>query len=169
MINTFQFHLTDGLNIRPARDSDTPFIESLYHSTRDDFRSLDAELDFIEALIEQQQEGAQVQGYGEQFPNAFYLILEKQAERIGCVVLDFAKNEIRIIDIVLIPEDRGKGYGTSILYALKYAAGKVCMPLVLSVYKTNHAAKRLYVLQGFAVEQCNLMVDQMVWYPTYFS
>lgn len=167
-MNPSKFHLADGLNIRPARESDRPFIESLYHSTRDDLRMLDAEPDFIEALIEQQQE-AQQQGYGEQFPNAFYLILEKQSDPIGRVVLDFAENEIRIIDIVLIPAARSMGYGSSILYALKHAAETVCTPLVLSVYKTNHAARKLYEQHGFAVEQGNPMVDQMVWYPTYLS
>ena len=166
MMHTSALHLPDGLDIRPARDSDRPFIESLYHTTRGDLRLIDAEPDFIETLIEQQQR-AQTVGYGDQFPNAMYFIIEKQSERVGRVVIDFGHNEIRIVDIALIPAARGRGYGTGILRALKHAAGSACAPLVLSVYKQNPAARRLYEQEGFRVEQGDQMVDQMVWYPSY--
>ena len=158
--------LPDGLDIRPARDSDRPFIESLYHTTRDDLRLIDAESDFIESLIEQQQH-AQTVGYGDQFPNAMYFIIEKQGERVGRVVIDFGHNEIRIVDIALIPEARGRGYGSGVLRALKHAAKSVCAPLVLSVHRQNPAARRLYEQEGFRLEQSDQMNDQMIWYPSY--
>ncbi|MCU7924125.1 MAG: GNAT family N-acetyltransferase [Candidatus Thiodiazotropha sp. (ex Dulcina madagascariensis)] len=165
-MQTPPLHLPDGLGIRPARDSDRPFIESLYNTTRNDLRLIDAEADFIESLIEQQQQ-AQTVGYGDQFPNAMYFIIEKQGERIGRIVIDFGPNEIRIIDVALIPMARGKGYGTGIIRALKHAAGSACSPLVLSVYKSNPAARQLYEQEGFRVEQSDQMIDQMAWYPIY--
>ncbi|MES9852603.1 MAG: GNAT family N-acetyltransferase [Candidatus Thiodiazotropha sp. L084R] len=165
-MRTSTLHLPDGLGIRPARDSDRSFIESLYHATRDDLRLIEAEPDFIESLIEQQQH-AQTVGYGDQFPNAMYFIIEKQNERVGRIVIDFGPNEIRIVDVALIPVARGKGYATAILQALKHAATSACAPLVLSVYKHNSTARRLYEQEGFCVEQSDHMVDQMAWYPSY--
>ena len=54
--------LPAGLQLRPMRSSDNAFMESLYKSTRDDLRMLDAEEDFIEEFIDLQRR-AQTQGY----------------------------------------------------------------------------------------------------------
>lgn len=165
-MQTNSLHLQDGLGLRPSRDADKPFIESLYNATRDDLRLIDAESDFIEALIEQQHQ-AQTVGYGDQFPNAMYFIVEKLNERIGRVVIDFGPNEIRIVDIAFIPQARNKGYGTNVLRALKQAASSAGAPLMLTVYKSNPVAKRLYEQEGFKVEQSDTMKELMVWYPTF--
>jgi ribosomal protein S18 acetylase RimI-like enzyme len=158
--------LSSVLVIRPARDSDKFFVEYLYHTTRDDLQLIDAEPEFIESLIGQQQQ-AQTIGYGDQFPNAMYFIVEKQGERIGRIVLDFHDDEIRIVDIAMIPAARGLGYGTEILHALKQAAKSAGASLVLSVYKQNITARRLYEQEGFQVYQSNEVVEQMTWRPTY--
>ena len=163
-MQTGLLNLPDGLGIRPARDSDKPFIESLFKSTRNDLRMIDAENDFIETLIEQQYH-AQTVGYGEQFPNAMYFIIEKHSERICRVVIDFGPNEIRIVDISFVPAARNRGYGTGVIRALKHAAKSACAPLVLSVYKNNPAAKRLYEQEGFRVERTDQVLDLMAWYP----
>ena len=165
-MQTASLHLSDGLGIRPSRDADKPFIKSLYNATRDDLRLIDAESDFVEALIEQQQQ-AQTVGYGDQFPNAMYFIVEKLNERIGRVVIDFGSNEIRIVDIAFIPQARNKGYGTTVIRALKQAAGTACAPLVLTVYKSNSVAKRFYEQEGFKVEQSDQMTELMAWYPSF--
>ncbi len=157
--------LPDGLSIRPSLDADKPFLESLYRSTRNDLKMIDAETDFIETLIEQQHY-AQTVGYGEQFPNAMYFIIEKTGENIGRISIDFGSNEIRIIDIAFILQARDKGYGRSIVQALKYAAGSACAPLVLTVSRNNIAAQTLYQKEGFQIEQSCEMHHQMAWYPT---
>ena len=77
---------SNELGMRPARPSDSGFIESLYRSTREDLRLVDAEDDFIEALITMQQQ-AQTVGYGNLFPNAMTFIVEKQGEPIGRVMV----------------------------------------------------------------------------------
>lgn len=157
-------NLPDGLSIRPSRDGDKLFVETLFKSTRDDLRMIDAEDDFIETLIEQQHY-AQTVGYGEQFPNAMYFVIEKQNERIGRIVVDFGPNEIRIVDVAFIPQTHNRGYGTAVIRALKLAAGSAGAPLVLTVSRVNPAARQLYHREGFRVEQCNEMAELMVWYP----
>jgi ribosomal protein S18 acetylase RimI-like enzyme len=149
--------LSGVLVIRPARDSDRFFVEYLYHETQDDMRLIDTEPEFTELLIGQQQRAQ----------NAMYFIVEKQGERIGRIVLDFKDDEIRIVDIAIIPAARSLGYDTEILNVLKQASKSACAPLVLSVYKQNLSARRLYEQEGFQVYQSNEMVEQMTWSPTY--
>lgn len=153
-----------GLNLRPMSAADKAFIESLYRSTRDDLRMLDAENDFIEDLIGLQQY-AQTQGYGEMFPNAMYFIAEYHGERIGRVVLDFGQNEIRVVDIALVPAARGKGYGGQLLQVVQLAATKVMAPVTLSVRFDHAIAKQLYARLGFVVEEVQMPFERMVWYP----
>jgi ribosomal protein S18 acetylase RimI-like enzyme len=154
-----------GLSLRPMGNSDKAFIESLYRSTRDDLRMIDAEEDFIEGLIEMQQ-NAQTEGYGDMFPNAMYFVAEYHNERVGRVVLDFGQNEIRVVDIALIPAVRGKGYGSQILQAVQLTASKVMAPVALSVRFDNLHAKQLYARLGFTVEEAQIPYERMVWYPS---
>ncbi len=160
----FNKNLPDNLGVRPAMAADKPFLETLYHSSRDDLRLANAENDFIESLIEQQFQ-AQQAGYGDSFPNAMYFIVEKQGERIGKVTIDFGSNEIRLIDFALIKAAQGKGLGRSVIQILQHAAEQSRAPLVLSVLSTNIPAKKLYYTLGFQLHHSDMMYDLMVWYP----
>lgn len=157
--------IPDGFSMRPSRPSDKVFLESLYNSTRDDLRLIDAEPELIEALIEMQFM-AQAQGYGDQYPNAMYFIVEKLGERVGRVAVDFGYNEVRVIDIALVRAARGLGYGAAILKSMQMAAAKVGAPLTLTVLRSNPKAAQFYFSMGFRVEQSGPMADLMAWYPT---
>lgn len=156
--------LQGNLAIRPARDEDHGFIENLYRSTREDLRLIDAEKDFIEELILMQHR-AQVIGYSETYPNAFYFVVEQMGDRIGRIAVDFGHNEVHLLDIAFIPEARSKGFGASVIKALQHAAAQVMAPLTLSVHRSNPGAKRFYLALGFRVEQSETMVERMVWHP----
>lgn len=159
-----KLNLPDGLYMRPAGDSDKLFIESLYKKNREDLRMIDAEKDFIEELIDTQYH-AQTVGYGDKFPNAMYFIIEKHNERVGRVVVDFGPNEIRLVDIALLPAAQGKGFGKGVIQALQSAARQVMTPLTLSVSKTNLAAIGLYAQLGFKVAESSDSYDFLIWYP----
>jgi GNAT superfamily N-acetyltransferase len=150
--------------MRPASTSDNAFTESLYRSSRDDLRLIDAEDEFIENLIGLQQH-AQTEGYGDVFPNAMYFIVEYHSERIGRVVLDFGSNEIRVVDIVLIPVACGKGYGSQVLQMIQAAAAKLMAPVTLTVRIDLLPVKQLYLRLGFVVEEAHIPFERMVWYP----
>lgn len=154
-----------GLSLRPTRASDNAFLESLHRHAREDLRGIDAEDDFIEALIDMQFR-AQTTGYGDKFPNAMYFIVENQGECIGRLVLDFGDNEVRVVDLAFIPAARGKGYGGKTLQAVQLVAGKVMAPVTLIVHCHNLPAKQLYLGLGFAVDAVQLPFERMVWYPS---
>lgn len=153
-----------GLSLRPMVASDNAFIENLYRSTRDDLRLLDADEEFVDELIDSQRH-AQTQGYGEMFPNAMYFVAEHHAERIGRVVLDFGHNEVRVVDIALIPAARGKGFAGQILRSVQKVASKVMAPVALTVRFDHVQAKQLYARLGFVVDAVQIPYERMVWYP----
>ncbi len=158
-------NLPDGLYMRPARDSDKSFIETLYKSTRDDLRMADADTEYIEEIIEIQHR-AQTQGYGDKFPNAMYFIIEKHTERVGRVVVDFGPNEIRIVDIALIPAAQNHGFGKGVVQSLQAASASTRVPLLLAVEHINVGARRLYASLGFQLEERSDLYDLLIWHPT---
>lgn len=156
--------LAQGLGLRPARLGDAAFLASLYRSTRWDLQLLDAEKDFIETVLDMQQ-NAQTVGYGDDHPDAMNFIVEKLGESVGRVMVLFGPNEVRVLDLSLVPAVRGLGFGTAVLRALQQAADQVKSPLSLCVLRHNQAARQLYYTLGFKLAASDPMVDLMVWYP----
>jgi hypothetical protein len=54
--------------------------------------------------------------YQKQFPHAGYQIIEKDGEPIGRLYLDRGPQELRIIDIALLPGQRGTGIGGAVVW-----------------------------------------------------
>ena len=164
---TMQFsslNLPNGLQIRPSMASDKIFLEQLYISSRNDLDYIQGEKDFIEELKQKQYE-AQVAGYGDSFPNAMYFVIEYHSERIGRAVLDFGHNEIRLVDIIIMPKAQGKGLGQAIIRSFMHCADQVRSPLTLSVLSENVQAKALYLKLGFVVDEVHPPHELMTYYP----
>ena len=157
--------LSDGLVLRPSNASDKPFIESLFASTREELRLIDGERDFVESIIEMQYR-AQTEGYGSQFPNAMYFVVEKLGERIGRITIDFTGDVVHIVDIAFIPAARGRGYGTSLLGGIQQSAAQIRAPVLLSVLRSNLSARNLYLKMGFGPYDATDMYERLIWYPT---
>jgi ribosomal protein S18 acetylase RimI-like enzyme len=157
--------LPAGMSIRSALSSDRGFIENLYRDSRDDLRLIEAESDYVDSLIEMQFR-AQRAGYGEQFPDAMYYIVEYQGESVGRMTLSMGQNEVRVVDLAFIRAARGKGFGKGVLQALQMTADKVRVPLTLTVALHNIAAANLYISMGFRAESITETHALMVWYPS---
>ena len=70
----------------------------------------------------------------------------------------------RLIDIALMPQVRGRGFGTALLTDLMSFAAASGKPVTLSVLPDN-PARRLYVRLGFATTQTSDTRVRMVWQP----
>ena len=74
------------------------------------------------------------------------------------------EQEIRIVDIALLPAFRGSGLGSQVLAALQARARRAGKPLTIHV-ETNNPARRLYERLGF-VEQADKGVYLLMrWQP----
>jgi GNAT superfamily N-acetyltransferase len=156
--------LPKGLAIRPARTGDDGFLEKLNRDSRDDIRMADADKDFIEAVLDQQLV-AQTTGYGTQFPNALYFIVEKTGERVGKLTLDWGGTEARVVDLGFVRKARGKGFGEIIIKALLAACGPAKCPLAVTCLKNRPALYRFLIANGFMVAETTDTADLLVWYP----
>lgn len=152
------------LGVRPATAIDAPFLEMLYRAARPDLQLLDGTPEQVGALMAQQYEVLQA-GTGGNFPNALHFVIEKVAERIGGLIVDFGANEIRLVYLALLPAVRGRGYGREVLQGLQQAAARARAPLAVTVWRSNPGARQLYLSLGFRVEDAQPTAERLVWYP----
>jgi GNAT superfamily N-acetyltransferase len=72
-----------------------------------------------------QQHQAQTRHYRAVFPSAEWLILEHRGRPIGRLLLDRGSEAVRVIDISLLPDWRGKRLGTALLRDLMHGNGNI--------------------------------------------
>jgi ribosomal protein S18 acetylase RimI-like enzyme len=137
----------DSFLLRPAIPEDRDFLVDLYVSTRKD------ELPYFgEALIRMQYEMRQTH-YSIRFPQLIPEIIMVAGQRSGAVQVNRSPEEIRLVDIALLPDFRKRGIGSAILTLLIDEAKRNALPLALTVSKSNVRARRLYERFGFQVTE----------------
>jgi len=107
---------------------------------------------------------AQHTHYQQYFTNATFDVILRDNEAIGRIYIEVNDDEIRLIDIALLPEYRGQGIGANLIDQLLQKSREISLPIRLRVEPDNPAL-RLYQCLGFrtiADEQTNL---QMEWIP----
>ena len=152
------------LVLRNAADADADFCRALYASTREDLQQLPLAPAQRDGLIAMQQRAHEA-GRRARYPEAEVLILEHAGEPAGRLVLDSAGSEWRLVDLALLPAQRGRGFGQALLAALQARAATAGVGIVLSVLHTNEAAQRLYRRAGFAVRTSDALSHEMAWRP----
>lgn len=136
--------------LRIADESDRGFMIALFRSVRPHLFMIDLLEQHLELLVNHQYQ-LQQNTYKMQWPCAVTFIVQYRGESIGKVVLHEEKDLLHIIDIALIPDQRGKGYGTAMLKSFSNMADQHAMLLRLSVERDNCRAKKLYLALGFEV------------------
>jgi GNAT superfamily N-acetyltransferase len=159
-----QFKAPSGLHIRPSGPADKVFLARLHREARQDLQWIDGEQDLIESVVDMQLH-AQTQGYGTQFPNAMYFIIEKNSEAIGRAAIDFGHNEVHLIDMAFLAAARGHGFGRAILQSFQHCAAQSGVPMTLSVLSHNKVAKQLYIELGFQLSGGQSPYEFLIWYP----
>lgn len=140
------------LQYRPFAADDFGFVEALYFSTREEELALsDWPAEQKHAFLTQQH-NAQHHHYATYYPNAERLILERNGTAIGRLYVDAWAQELRIVDISLMPAARGRGIGEAILRDVIEWAANAGKGVSIHVEKFN-PARRLYQRLGFVVTE----------------
>ena len=138
------------LALRPIRPHDQPFLYRVYASTRlEELAPLGWNADMQAAFLTQQF-NAQHQFYQHSYPNADFQIIFVDGQPAGRLYVDRGADEIRLIDIALLPEFRGAGIGSRLLTELLSEAAHDRKPVRIHVEKFNPAL-RLYERLGFSI------------------
>lgn len=149
------------LNVREAKNSDQPFLDRLYRSSRDDLTRL-GDSPAIDALISMQQM-TQTRGQRNLFPNARHWLLWYEGEPVARMVLDETPQRLHIVDFTVLGELRGQGLGSALLQWAKQQANSARLPLELNVQRHNSGAQRLYHAHGFVRVAGDEVSDNLRW------
>ena len=152
----------ERLVVRDEQHGDEAFLRDLYASTR------------IDELAHAGWSPAQVDGflrmqfdlqrthYRRHYPNAKFLIVVLDGRAIGRLYVDYTPDDVRVLDISLLPDVRGTGIGRSLLGSVIEQADLLAAPVTLHV-AVGSPARRLYERLGFRVvtqDAMNLFMER---------
>ena len=116
------------------------------------------------AAFLQMQFDAQHRFYMEQFANADYQVVLVDGTPAGRLYLDRRADEIRIVDIALLPAHRGRGVGGRLMGRVLDEAASKGLAVRIHVER-NNPALRLYRRLGFTQVEDQGVYLLMQWLP----
>ncbi|MDH3976418.1 MAG: GNAT family N-acetyltransferase [Deltaproteobacteria bacterium] len=154
------------INLRPAGVEDVKFLKEVFAGTRPDvmenplFKDKEKK-DFINS-----QFNLQDVHYRKNYPGARFMIISEGGLDTGRLYLHEGKEDIRIMDIAILPPFRGRGMGSLLIRELQTQAADSEKSLSIHV-EENNPAKNLYHRLGFEAqgEKVNGVYQLMVWKP----
>jgi ribosomal protein S18 acetylase RimI-like enzyme len=148
------------ISLRAVSPEDKGFLLKLYASTRQgEMEAWGWAAPQKEAFIRMQY-GAREQSYESAYPGAERRIILIGKYPAGATIVFRDPTEIRLVDISLLPEHRGRGVGAKLIGELIAEAANASVPLRLSVLRGNRAAG-LYERLGFVTTGEDDMYLQM--------
>jgi ribosomal protein S18 acetylase RimI-like enzyme len=155
---------TPPVALRPARPDDEAFLYELYRSTRGEELSAWGIEGAQREMLLRLQFTARQRHYDIAFPEADHKIILCDDRPAGRILVFRSEREIRLVDIALLPEHRGRGAGASLIKDLLAEAQASGKPVTLHVDRLNRAA-RLYRRLGFLVADDTGAAYRMEWRP----
>ena len=134
------------LSFSPITSSDSTFLSALYNTTRENELAVVPWTEEQKAAFLETQFQAQHQHYIAKYPTGSFQLIKYDGENIGRLYLCELDDEIRIIDISIMPEFRGKGIGAKIISDILRDAAKPVRIYLESFNPSQALFKRL----GFA-------------------
>lgn len=137
-----------SVSLRPATSDDDAFLARVYGGTRAAELAMVPWNDEEKAAFVQMQFAAQARYYREHYHDTTFDIILLGAEAVGRLYVARWPDELRIVDIALLPEYCNRGIGTTLLKTLQAEAAAAGKPLRIHVERFNPAL-RLYQRLGF--------------------
>lgn len=139
---------TAAIALRPIVPNDRSFLLAVYASSREpELATVDWDAAQKAAFVRMQFE-AQHAYYQEHYAGAAFDVILVDGQQAGRLYVARADDEIRIVDIALLPEYCNRGIGTMLLRGLQSEAAAAGKPLRIHVERFNPAL-RLYERLGF--------------------
>ena len=153
------------IQTRPVTPEDQKFLLELCGTTRARELAL-TNLDSAErtAFVLHQFQ-AQTTYYERHYPRANFDLLLHEGRPIGRISVDRRPDELRLMDIALLPRYQNQGIGTRLTRALQDEARRSGRKVTLYVEINNPDAMRFYVRMGFVMVENIQTHDFMEWLP----
>lgn len=153
-----------NITLRPATVEDEAFLYQVYASTRQEELAVTRWTSVEKEAFLQMQFKAQHRFYREHFRKADFFVIVWQGERIGRLYIDHRQDEIRLIDIALLPAYRNRGIGSYFMKNILAEGRRKQLPVRIHVEQFN-PARRLYQRLGFYKLKQNGVYHLMEWSP----
>ena len=153
---------TAEITLRPATDEDRELLLAVYAASRTE------ELDQVEwapgqrEWFLQMQFDAQDHEYRRGNPDGSFDVIEVDGAPAGRLYVDRRPGDLRIVDIALLPEFRGRGIGRRLLTDLQDQAASEGRSVSIHV-EAHNAAAHLYHRLGFVVAEDLGVYRRMEW------
>lgn len=145
------FQLPGGgtVDLRPVAESDNDFLLTVYGSTREDeLAQTDWTVDQKKVFLRWQLD-LQRREYESRFPDGEYRVILVDQQPAGRIWVGADEQQIRLLDIALLPEFQNRGVGTTLLQRLMARANNEGKALRHMVFVLNNNADRFYERLGF--------------------
>ena len=138
------------ISLRPAKAGDEPFLKRVHQSARHwEFAPLlqSGEAELYHKVMAQQYD-AQHRFYFATYDSAQYGIIQWTSTPIGRLYVDYRDDEVRVLDIAILPDYRGRSIGRIVMTGLCLEAAMRRKPVRLCVHYLSRA-QRFYQQLGF--------------------
>ena len=136
------------IELRPQGKKDNAFIETVYYATREAELNLTNWTEQQKSAFALMQCMAQLSEYKTKFPGAAFQVIIFNKKSAGRFYTWENDKEIRLIDITLLPQFRGRGIGTALVRDLIKRSDKFQKKISLHVDPVNPAL-HFYLRLGF--------------------
>jgi len=136
--------------LRVAHAGDESFLQAVYASTRPEMALLPWSPEEGRTFLDFQS-SAQEQHYRNSHSTLQRQVIEQNGRLVGRLYRAETAAEHRVLDIAVLPDFRGQGWGTYLLQVEIERARVAGVPLRLHVEQSN-PARRLYERLGFVLE-----------------
>jgi ribosomal protein S18 acetylase RimI-like enzyme len=152
------------ISLCPTTLKDNEFLYRVYASTRqEELAQVDWDTAQKEAFLRMQFE-AQAKYYAENYVGAQFQIVLLNDTPVGRLYVVRWAKEIRIMDIALLPEYRGRGIGSALLKEILAEGQARGVPVTIHVERLNPAL-RLYDRLGFRLAEDKGVHYLLEWTP----
>jgi ribosomal protein S18 acetylase RimI-like enzyme len=139
------------VSLRPVAPDDEQFLLAVYASTRADELAQVAWSAEQKAAFVRMQFDAQRREYAARYPDAEYDVILLDARPVGRLWIGRDVEQIRLLDIALLPEAQNRGAGGALVRRLIEEARASGKRLRHMVFVLNPDAQRFYERLGFRV------------------
>ncbi len=153
------------VSLRAVTPGDEEFLLAVYASTRADELaqvawSAEQKADFLRMQFD-----AQRQAYNARYPDAEYDVILLDGHPAGRLWIGRDDEQIRLLDIALLPEAQNRGVGGALLRRLIEETRRTGKALRHMVFVLNPDAQRFYERLGFQVFEEVGAYRHMEWRP----
>ncbi len=139
-----------ALSLRLETERDLPLLQALYANTRTEELARSGWPEQQQQAFIHQQFSAQRSHYRQHYPGAAFFVIERDGIGIGRVYLHWGREELRLMEITLLPEQRRLGLARTLMQQLIHWTEARDLPITLHVEPFN-PAHAWYARLGFKV------------------